>query len=130
MKNKLFVVIFSIIIAVSLSSIILTQSKKDNTENIEITEENSNYFLKDYNGKIAIFKGNSEIPYEIYNVFTSSLPETDVLKIKNGIEANNENELKELISDYLSWKPSFNYGLLLTTASATARSNGVVIFML
>ncbi len=105
MNNKTaFTIIFSVI-SVLLIILIASSFNKPNKGNTDLTESTVieiSYYLKDYNGKIAVFKGNSEIPYHIYNVFTSSLPEEDAETIKYGIEAHSENELNNLLADYLS----------------------------
>lgn len=105
MKNKnAFVIFFSVIFILSII-IISSSVNKTNRNNTDLTETTVNeisYYLKDYNGKIAVFKGNSEVPYHIYDVFTDSLPKEDSEAIKYGIEAHSENELKNLVADYLS----------------------------
>lgn len=58
------------------------------------------YILKDYNGMLAIFESGKETPIEVLDVNISSLPERDAEKIKNGIHADNLNEIFSFVEDY------------------------------
>ena len=58
------------------------------------------YYLKDYNGMLAIFEGDRTIPLEVLKVSISSLPERDIEKIKKGIFADSLNEIISLAEDY------------------------------
>lgn len=76
------------------------KQKTDTKMNLS-TETEVNYILKDYNGRIALFNENKEKPLKIYDVFTDSLPETDIELIRNGIYVS-ASELNNVLSDYLS----------------------------
>ncbi len=60
------------------------------------------YTMRDYQGQIAVFAGNDEMPLEVFPIFTESLPEADIAKIRSGIKANSAAELQRLIEDYTS----------------------------
>ena len=66
----------------------------------ESTEENV-YVVKDYKGMIAIFYNDNQIPIQIFNIYTDTLPEEDAKKIKAGIKLTSK-ELESFISDYTS----------------------------
>ena len=64
--------------------------------------EGKSYILREYNGRLALFiKGNSK-PNTIFNVYTDNLPDMDKFKLKDGIEAENREELMQLIEDFTS----------------------------
>ena len=65
------------------------------------TEPEIKYVVKDYKGRIAVFYNNNQIPIEIYDIYTDTLPEEDVKKIKAGITLN-QKELEGFINDYTS----------------------------
>ena len=58
------------------------------------------YVLKDYFGKVAVFKYNSNVPQETLSVYTNSLPLFDQKELTTGVYAYNEQELSSLIEDY------------------------------
>ncbi len=92
----------SIIIFLSIGIIITNAVSTENQESAEIRENNTKvYTLKDYNGQLALFINNNDIPAETYNIFTKSLPKTDAEALINGIIAKNEEELNKMLEEYL-----------------------------
>lgn len=70
-----------------------------------LTETTSVYYtLKSYKGRVALFINDNTLPVEIFELFTSSLPEADIKNLERGIVAKNENELQILLEEYLGWK--------------------------
>ena len=66
------------------------------------TSQHTQYTIKEYNGRIAIFKNDNSSPESIYDTYISVLPESDQNKLKNGITVNDKKELQKLIEDYTS----------------------------
>lgn len=99
MKKYLFFAVITIICAMILASSVATENKNQ-------SEEPSTtliiYTLRDYNGRIALFKYGENSPYQVYDIQVDSLPEKDVKTIKNGINISSEKELEQLINDYTS----------------------------
>lgn len=60
------------------------------------------YTLREYEGKLAVFRGDSKAPYQIYDVSVSTLPEYDRTLLKEGIPAETSAQLDRLIEDYTS----------------------------
>jgi len=60
------------------------------------------YLLGEYEGKLATYSTNSDIPIEVFDVFVSSLPLEDKEEIEEGIYANSEEELQSLVEDFTS----------------------------
>ncbi len=58
------------------------------------------YVLKNYFGKVAVFKYNSNVPQETLSVYTNSLPLFDQKQLTTGVYAYNDEELYSLIEDY------------------------------
>lgn len=94
------VVILSTILNVSaLSDAAELNKAKKTTENASVEEDK--YILKDYNGRIALFFQNETKPIEIYDVFTSSLPESDAKALKDGVSVTDD-KLKKILEEYTS----------------------------
>lgn len=76
------------------------------TENEQAEKETKEtqiiYTLKEYQGRLAVYKYGQSTPYEIFEIQVSSLPEEDAQSLKKGIQITNEKELKKLISDFTS----------------------------
>ena len=58
------------------------------------------YLIKDYNGQIAVFKYNSDIPQEVLSARTAGLPEFDKIALKTGIPVYSESELARILEDF------------------------------
>lgn len=66
------------------------------------SECGEHYILKEKDGKVSVFlkKGEEEEFVEDTDIATEFLPETDRIKLQEGIEANGRSELNQLIEDY------------------------------
>lgn len=75
-------------------------------ENVPIEAENEapaeKMKLGIYGGHIALFIGDGRYPNEIYEVLVRTLPESDRLRLQNGIDISSEEELREIIEDLTS----------------------------
>lgn len=100
MKKFLIPVAICLLVA---TFIIYTNNNSNQLEKEIITETKTTYYvIKEYNGRIALFVNNNELPKETYEIFTSSLPSEDAEKIRKGITVTNENDLQRILEDYTS----------------------------
>lgn len=60
------------------------------------------YVLKEYSGKIAVFKYNDAKPLEVFNVSVDTMSDYDKLALRTGISAETERDLWLLVEDYTS----------------------------
>ena len=60
---------------------------------------NLSYILKDYNGYLALFRGDSKVPYLVLESRTIFLNEYDRKLVFDGISVRTERELHRLIED-------------------------------
>lgn len=95
-RAAIFISIFIIIIAISVS----VNSHAGAKANTPSKKPVPLYVLKNYNGKVAVFKYNSNVPQETLSVYTNSLPLFDQKQLTTGVYAYNEQELTSLIEDY------------------------------
>lgn len=88
------------------STVILASSSMNAPENepepVRTQSENEApvYVLKDYAGKLAVYKFGEEQPNQVLNVFISSLPEFDQQQLHSGVYAYSREQLNGLIQDY------------------------------
>lgn len=57
------------------------------------------YYLRDWNGYIAVFRGEAEVPEELTDIKTDTLNTVDREKLSNGIRAEGRLELASLLED-------------------------------
>lgn len=109
MKNavsigKLFIAFVVVIIVICI--VIYSITSDDNSaSSLNTTGTQSTEFLyivSEYKGKVAVYKYDSKTPLEIYDTYTDSLPESDRIYLKQGIEVKSEEELEDLIEDLTS----------------------------
>jgi|GEM_PF-564965 len=66
------------------------------------TVESVPFIVREYDGDLGVFKGDSELPYKILDCNFSMLPDCDKEMFIEGVVLENEDELKKLIEDYTS----------------------------
>ena len=95
------------VLSVAASAVILCKSisTAKTIDNVAVTSPEKTvqkYILKDYNGRIAVFYDGSEIPNEIFEIYTRTLPQEDAEKIEKGIEIDGISDLTDILTDYTS----------------------------
>lgn len=60
------------------------------------------YYLRDHNGRIAIFAAGSETPEMIFDVYTRILPKPDQERLREGVYVKDYEALSRLVEDYIS----------------------------
>lgn len=55
--------------------------------------------VREYNGKIGVFRGSGDIPYKVIDYDISLLSEYDREQIENGLIMENDEELRKFIED-------------------------------
>lgn len=58
------------------------------------------FVLKTYQGKVALFRENSETPYQILDIEAYLLPDADRELLEQGIFADSEEELLKFLEDW------------------------------
>jgi len=109
MNNK-FVTVFllSSVFAISVLATDLIHSNifADMYEDIVTTSisdsQSFKYNVSVFKGKLAVFEGNSKIPYKVYNTFINTLPEEDIRLLTDGIRVKTSSELNRIIEEYTS----------------------------
>lgn len=65
-------------------------------------ESANKMFLREFDGKLALFVGEGRYPKKVYDLFVRSLPLEDRSRLAAGIEVSSEEELKSLLEDFTS----------------------------
>lgn len=64
------------------------------------SELSVSFVLKEYNGKLGLFRGNAQSPYQTLDFDIAYLSEYDRELLKEGIAVDTQGELDMLIEDY------------------------------
>lgn len=104
--NKRIGVLVTVALLFALTAVItISGNKKLEQPSIEqqvLQSDTQRYILKDYNGRLAVFYETSDVPNEIFEIYTRSLPKEDGEKLKDGILIIGANELSKVLEDYTS----------------------------
>lgn len=77
-------------------------SSQENSEVTAMAEEAEAYVVREFEGHIGVFKGESDKPLQEVEVEVSSLPKADQLLLAGGIKVTGEKQLKSILEDYES----------------------------
>ncbi len=75
-----------------------------NEENVSVleAEEPKSMVLGVFEGKLALFIGESQYPNRIFDFMIRTLPAEDQNRLYEGIKLSSEEELEVLLEDYMS----------------------------
>lgn len=106
MISKRLVIIVSVLFAaIAVTALVFTLFPAQNqaqAENPTDTTSEAVYYLKDYNGRLAVFSEGSESPFKITEVEIKTLPEYDQKTLRQGVKAHGQKELTRLLEDFCS----------------------------
>lgn len=80
----------------------INKNKSSITTNKTELRQEYKYILKEFNGKLAVFKIDKKEPEMILDVSIDRLPEIDIEQLKIGLKIKNEKELNDRIEDFIS----------------------------
>ncbi len=85
------------IVSIYVSSVSVSYAKKPSS-----SQQQLEYVLKEYYGRIAVFRTGETNPSAVYDVYTSTLPDMDRDALAQGIMVVSREELDRLIEDFTS----------------------------
>lgn len=66
----------------------------------ETPPSSPSYILKDWGGRLALFRAGEAAPMEVYEVYTHLLPSSDVEQLRAGIPLTDLEEAERLLEDF------------------------------
>ncbi len=63
-------------------------------------EKQAKFILKEYEGRIGVYKEDSAVPAQVLDVYVFTLPKADRISLKTGITVCGEDTLQKLIQDF------------------------------
>ncbi len=64
--------------------------------------ERQGYYLKEFEGRLAVFESGNETPLHVFNVSITTMSDYDQAQLREGVFAETLNELRSLVEDYTS----------------------------
>lgn len=117
LKKHLYI-FFTLSFMIAILSLIFFVNKKTNQDDLldeyQILDVATNlqsasqpmddyqFILKEFNGKLAVFKKDKREPEMVFNVLIDTLPQLDIEDLKIGLKIKNISELNERIEDFIS----------------------------
>ncbi len=105
MKSKhAKILIFSFVCLFTLAILYMNLSNSIEKQKIkeQIPVAQDYYTVKEYDGKVAVYKNNDTVPSTVFDAYTSLLPEQDRELLKQGIRVKTDEELQKVIEDFTS----------------------------
>lgn len=106
MKKNILMTCAALASVCIITSFVLTVSDSVSspaTEAIEGIPVNAvQYYLREHNGKLAVFAPDSDVPELVFDVYLSTLPAYDRGQLQMGIPIYSYEELVQRIEDYIS----------------------------
>lgn len=99
MKNIIY-------ICVGLSCILLLclflpkTSAEKISRSVESLTTSNTYTVKEYEGQVAVFSDDNDMPIKVFETSVSSLPECDRKLLSTGITVDSPEELQRIIEDF------------------------------
>ena len=79
-----------------------TQQSSEDVPDVQRDTPTAQYYLRDYEGKLAVFLPDSQTPEMVFDVYLSTLPPYDRGELQLGVPVASYEELVERIEDYIS----------------------------
>lgn len=101
-RSRLMPVLIACVLLIGIAawaSVLLPQ--KTDTKSAP-TERGSQQILREWNGQIALFEGDSAEPAEVYEVTVAALPREEQERLREGIVIESEEALSSLLDNYTS----------------------------
>ena len=78
------------------------ESSSEAEVSVSAESEPEKVVLGVFEGKIALFAGESPYPNIVYDFFVRNLPPEDQIRLSEGIFVSSESELESLLEDFMS----------------------------
>lgn len=101
LKTKLYGVSLAAMVVFTATQIQMFSSSKTARADVNNETRIQYYYVREYQGKVAVFSENEKAPDTVYDVYIENLPEKDKNLLKIGLRAESEEELQQIIEDYI-----------------------------
>ena len=98
-KSLIFIILITVLISVSF---LLFFGFLRNSKNTVAKATEYSYIIKEYDGKIGVYKAEEKNPFQVIDVPVYHLPPYDKSELELGILIKDEKELQQKLEDYAS----------------------------
>lgn len=95
--KKLIIALSTIFCAIMIMVSIYTFIPRQQPQAAEDVQ--TEYTVRDYGGKVAVFENNSSSPLVVYEIYTHLLPENDIELLRRGIKVASREQLQTCLED-------------------------------
>ena len=102
MKNKAKAFLLTAAVLLTAAAVIAAvypENEPDEVFSPPAEEISAEFYLRDCDGFIAVYRGDSSTPIDVTDIETATLTSTDAEKLSVGIPARSRNELLMLLED-------------------------------
>ncbi len=101
-RKRLMPVLIACVLLIGIAAwaSVLLPTETDNKD--APTERAAQQILREWNGQIALFEGDTNKPTEVYEVAVAALPEEEQQRLRAGIAIKDEEMLADLLDNYTS----------------------------
>ena len=101
MKRKSLIFIVLVTVLISVSFLLFFGFLKNSRDTVAKATEYS-YIIKEYDGKIGVYKAEEKNPFQVIDIPVYLLPPYDKTELQSGIPVENEEKLQQILEDYTS----------------------------
>ncbi len=101
-RNRLMPVLIACVLLIGVAAWVSTLLPADSAKKSMPTERAAQQMLREWNGQVALFEGDSDEPTEVYEVTVAALPEEEQERLREGIVIESEETLALLLDNYTS----------------------------
>lgn len=104
MKQYVAFIVTAVILFASVFTSVTFELKTDQLVDSQKVKEEKlpGYYLKDFQGRLAVFRGNKNDPIITTDTMVNTLPIEDQKKLKIGVEVEGDVALRKALEDYCS----------------------------
>lgn len=101
-RRRLMPVLISCVLLIGIAAWASVLLPEESAAQILPAERTTQQILREWNGQLALFKGDEPEPVEIYEVTVASLPKEEQQRLREGIVIENDEMLASLLDNYTS----------------------------
>lgn len=101
-RSRLMPVLIACVLLIGVAAWVSTLLPRESDARNVPAEPTTRQTLREWNGQIALFKGDDDEPAEVYEVTVAALPEEEQERLHAGIVIEDDEMLAALLDNYTS----------------------------
>lgn len=101
-RRRLMPVLIACVLLIGVAAWASVLLPQESERDVLPAERTAQQMLREWNGRLALFKGDATEPAEVYEVTVAALPEEEQQRLREGIAVESEEMLAALLDNYTS----------------------------